>query len=58
MSAIEVEIGAAGVLELQKDILEIIKIAYEIDGKKNHLHNKIYRIYGQYYRDIKIISTE
>jgi hypothetical protein len=58
MSAIEVEIGAAGVLESKKDILDIIKIVHEIEGIVNQLHNQIYRIYGHFHRDIKAISRE
>jgi hypothetical protein len=49
MSAIEVEIGAAGVLELKKDILDIIKIVHEIEGIVNQLYNQIYRIYGHFH---------
>ena len=41
MNSIEIQIGTSGILELRKDILDIIKIVNESDGIVYHFDNQV-----------------
>lgn len=41
MNSIEIQIGTSGILELRKDILDIIKIVNESDGIVDHFDNQV-----------------